>query len=85
MPYEEPCQIRVNISKYSLRTNQTISSQEVGYEVFIDVVHQTPSTLIVITSIDEELLPCVFINEWTNLGGEKGAAKISRLKGHYFH
>lgn len=77
--------VNISISKYSLNTNQTISSQEIGYEVFVDVVHQTPSTLIVITSIDEELLPCVFINEWTNLGGENRAAKISGLKGHYFH
>lgn len=64
------------VSEYShhiqvgvLRTtpHHAIPSQEVGDDLFVNVVHQTSCTLVVVSSINEELLTCVLINQGADL------------------
>lgn len=54
-------------------THHTLSPQEVRDDLFVDVVHQTSGTLVVIACINQELLAGVFINEWTHLRTEAEA------------
>lgn len=43
-----------------------ISSEEVWYELLIDVVHESARALVVFASIDEKLFPGVLIDERTD-------------------
>lgn len=47
--------------------HHALPSQEVRDDFFIHVVHQSPWTLVVISSKYEELLARVLINQWTDL------------------
>lgn len=50
--------------------HHALSSQKVWDDFFVNVVHETPRTLVVIASIDQELLSGVFINEGAHLREE---------------
>lgn len=49
------------------KTHHAVSSQEVWDHVFVHVVYQPSWTLVVIPTVNEELLPCVLIDEGTDL------------------
>lgn len=49
------------------KTHHAVSSQEVWDHIFVHIIDQPSWTLIVIPTINEELLPCVLIDKGTNL------------------
>lgn len=49
------------------KTHHAVSSQEVWDHVFVHVVYQPSWTLVVIPTVNEELLPCVLIDKGTDL------------------
>lgn len=49
------------------KTHHAVSSQEVWDHVFVHVVYQPSWALVVIATVNEELLPCVLIDKGTDL------------------
>lgn len=50
-----------------LNSYHALSTKKVRNNFLIDVIQQSPRTLVVISSINKEFLSSVVINEWTNL------------------
>lgn len=54
-----------------LYSYHALSTEEIRDNFFIDVIQQSPRTLVVISSINKEFFSSVIINEWTNLQRKK--------------
>lgn len=54
-----------------LYSYHALSTKEIRDNFFIDVIQQSPRTLVVISSINKEFFSSVIINEWTNLQRKK--------------
>lgn len=64
-------------------SHHALSSQEVGDDFFIHVVHQASGTLVVISSKYEELLTRVLINQWADLHPDNIRARDRKSKTSY--
>lgn len=49
------------------RSHHAVPSQEVRDDLSVNVIHQAPRTLVIIASINKELLAGVLIDEGTDL------------------
>lgn len=57
----------VQVVRTGLKPHHAVPSQEVGDDLFVNVVHQTSWTLVVISGVNKELLTGVLINQGTDL------------------
>lgn len=61
---------KLNVIWQFVKTYEAVSTKEVRNILLVNIVDETAETLIVVAAIDEELITCVVINEWTHEGPE---------------